>query len=376
MAEQCTVCDEMIEPSTQAWSENTCGVHYAHTACVREHQTEHACKECDPSSVKKIEEPTLEPVEGDLDEPCLEPVPPKIALPSYGIFSGIKRFTSKFARDDVETSVNPFFLVRSHYPVKLFSSKKKMMLHHLVNDHGISIGDFVESGYTFEELVGFPEIDAKGGLDVLIGMGLNHENLYTHRKELPLKALRQKYGLTTKDVIDKMGYKFSTPEDGGWSAKYLIAAGFNIDQLMSCGLKYKYEFDGLDLTMDQATQLGVKQSHLEKLKSKVVESGETHVPVTRRSDPVRCIRRVHNTDPWGQSDSYVGQGFGLTCSPPAMIKGRRKKKKKAVPPPRVTQSSDIGYVRTVPRPKKGKLVFPGDALRKQKNVITKHKHTF
>ena len=207
MAEECTVCNELIDPSTQAWSENSCEVHYAHTACVRKHETNFGCSACDPSAQKldDDENPTLELV-NDEEVPQLEPVPPKIALHSIGVFSSMRRLASKFIRDDVETSKDPFFLVKSHYPVEHFFSKKKLRLHHIVNDHGISIDDFMAGKYTFGELLGFSEINCDEGLDTLISMGLNHEKLYDYRRQFPFSELNQRYGLTAQGVIDKMNY--------------------------------------------------------------------------------------------------------------------------------------------------------------------------
>lgn len=371
MAEKCTVCNEMIEPSKQAWSENTCGVHYAHTACVRAHETEFGCSECDPSLavVPKVvddDEPTLESIDlkEEEDVPQLETVPAPISLPSAGIFSSIRRLTSKVGRDNVETSDNPFFLVKNHYPVEMLLNKKKMGLLNLVNEHGVSIEDFVTAKYTFKELLGFPEIDCVEGLGTLIGMGLNYTVLYEHRRQLPFDELRAKYGLTSQDIIDRLGYQFCVPSDGGWSAKYLIKSGFNMDQLMACGLEYSFQLDSLDLDPDQFHKLGCGLRHTKKLKALRADREETYVPVsTRRSGPVQCVnpsdrRQLRRTRGSGDEDTCIGQNFRATRSLPVI-----RTKKKSVKPP---HNADIGYVRVIPTSNPGKLVFPGEVLRKKR----------
>jgi hypothetical protein len=315
---------------------------------------------------KEVDEPTLESVDlEDEDVPQLEVVPPPISLPSTGIFSRLQRLASKVSRDNVETSDNPFFLVKNHYPVDMFLSKKKMGLPILVNEHGVSIKDFVSAKYTFKELLGFPEIDCARGLDTLIGMGLDHTVLYDHRRQLPFEELRAKYGLTSQGIIDLLGYQFCVPNDGGWPAKYLIKFGFNMDQLMTCGLEYSFQLDSLDMDSDQLRKLGCNQTHIKRLKTLVVDQEETYVPVTtRRSSPIPCAtrssRRTRRAPSGGDDNTCIGQNFRPTRSPPVI-----RTKKKSVRPPQ-GNTDDIGYVRVIPRSNPGKLVFPGEVLRKKR----------
>ncbi len=326
----------MIEPATQTWSENNCGVHYAHTLCVRKHSTNHECAVCDPSlatAKKAQEEEVVVEEEGEA---------PKIALPSTGIFSSITRLTSKLSRDDVETSTDPFFLVRSRYPADLFLKKKKMRLHHLVNEHGISIDDFARAKYTFKDLLKFPEIDRDDGFDTLIGMGLNRNNLYAYKEQLPFQELRKRYQVTSQDIIDRLGYKFAD----GWSSAYLIECGFTMDQLMASGLKYETQFADLNLKPEEARAMGVTDRHLLALKPENKEGKGTRSKGVTKHYPPSTIRF---------DDTCIGHDFEPPVTP----------KKVAVVHP--VQSEEIRPKTTKKDASGPALVFPVDKLRKKRS---------
>ena len=102
---------------------------------------------------------------------------------------------------------------------------------------------------------------------------------------------------------------------------------------MACGLEFKFQLDELGLNSNQFGKLGITRTHLDNLKTLIVEQ----VPVV---------------NPKQSKSTKVQQ------TPPVMMVKKKETK---------NHDKDVGYVRMAPRQqRKVNLVFPSEALRKKK----------
>lgn len=270
--EKCSVCNEAIIVGETAFDENTCGLHYAHTRCIRtKNEGSFECNICNaPISYPSLDELRSDAKgEDDDDDDSVHEEDVEIGLPTVSIFGGMKKMTSGWFKDKVETSTNPFFLLSQKYPVSDFISTKRMGLVELVNNNSVSLQDFLSNGYTLVDLCGFPQIASEaGGLPTLIGMGLTHSHLVEYKEQMPPSQMYEFYGLTPDVIIDELKYDFESPSRGGWLIEDYLDYHFKMDDLLEAGLTYQWEWQDLikDASSEQIKALGVKEEHIDGLK--------------------------------------------------------------------------------------------------------------
>lgn len=325
--EKCSVCNQVIIVGETAFDENTCGLHYAHTKCIRTTNTgSFECKICNaPISYPSLDELRSDArCEDDSDSFHEEDV--EIGLPTVSIFGGMKKMTSGWFKDRVETSTNPFFLLSQKYSVSDFIRTKKMGLVELVNNNSVSIQDFLKNGYTLVDLCNFPQIaDNEIGFPTLIGMGLTHAHLVEYKDQIPPKQMVEFYGVTPDLIINELKYDFEPPSRGGWLIEDYVDYRFKMEDLIEAGLTYKWEWQNLieDASADQIEALCVEECHINGLKNikkhRKPKYAEGHAPVVfvESNEPrgrSKERRRRKMDGPRERSESTSGYVIGPSTS--------------------------------------------------------------
>lgn len=172
--------------------------------------------------------------------------------------------------------------------------------------NGVTIDDFIKSGYTFNDLqetypsdLG-PHADNERYLNALYALGVDAEHF--RAKRVPMNDK-----ITPRDVIERFGLQFG-PNCGiltsnaeilatEWSLSDLARLGFTVDDLFGAGLEYIEQYDQLspDKKPQDAIKMGIKPSDIDQLPSYKEQQANTKVIYVKQRPSVKHV--VYTTEP-------------------------------------------------------------------------------
>ena len=183
--------------------------------------------------------------------------------------------------ETVETSQNPFFLLQHRVPIDTIIAHNRLGLDHFLQV-GVTVRDFLQHGYTWDDLTKFEDISSKGSRRALqaicTGLKATANDFKDYPDAFPVEAVQKQTQFKRSDLCSLFGLTF--PEAGGllechgnqnWNALDCAQLGVRITDLMDFGMGYvhQYEalFDGIsqEETLEAEKQLRVKDTHLEEL---------------------------------------------------------------------------------------------------------------
>lgn len=102
---------------------------------------------------------------------------------------------------------------------------------------GADLLDFMENGYTLDDLCAFPDCC----LGRLLEMGLTMELILNYRAALPLKDIVCQFGITATMMIDDLGMRVRMMSNHGLTPAFVWSAGFMASDLFRADLLQDYD---------------------------------------------------------------------------------------------------------------------------------------
>ena len=156
--------------------------------------------------------------------------------------------------ETVENSKNPLFLLQNGVPLPTIIKRNELGLQHFAQA-GVKLTDFLDCGYTWDDLKMFEDLSRKGTKRALqaltIGLGATANHFRDYPDAFPFEQVKADTKLQTKDLCVHFGLTF--PDDGpleclgdqNWNASDCVALGVTIDDLSDFGLYYLQQYKDL-----------------------------------------------------------------------------------------------------------------------------------
>jgi hypothetical protein len=242
-------------------------------------------------------------------------------------FARVRRnIPSVFNRNQTkETSTDPFFLLRQgpvQCPVSWLIDYKRMGLNHFLSQ-GVTIDDFLDNGYTWDDLKKFEAFGEPGkGVQALFALRTTADHFRQYPHALPVATLRQEIGLKSGDLCEYFGLHFppagplTSPKSNDWTAEDCVALGLKMEDLMEFGMQYVEQYRDLQPTAAIEAQLEPTDAHVNELElldapTPVAVAAPTPVPVAapapvrRRPPVIEPQQRVLRKDRHGLRPSAI-----------------------------------------------------------------------
>jgi hypothetical protein len=169
----------------------------------------------------------------------------------------------------------PFIWLQEHKKLQWIMNEKGYGLQKLIQS-GVSINDFLQNGYTWDDLKIYKGIQERP-IKALKALKCNAE----HFREYPIKG---KFEIDGRSLVEDFGLVFPPGGKplvcaGGenkkpWIAKELAELGFKIKDLYGAGMEYVEQYAALYPTDDDEVLLEVKDSDIDALPSIVKRTEE------------------------------------------------------------------------------------------------------
>ena len=193
-----------------------------------------------------------------------------------GVFAKLRRkIPAVFSRDQTKTTSNdPFLLLRLgpiEAPVDWMMREKNIGLQHMLS-HGVTIDDFVNNGYDWDQLKLYQDLSNKGKdrrILTLQALKVTPEHFRAYPTALPVVDME----LTGADLKNYFGLEF--PQDGpmltsptadDWRASDVIRMGLRMDDLLEMGMCYLEHYMNLEPSAEEEKALGANIVQIKALK--------------------------------------------------------------------------------------------------------------
>ena len=284
----CAICgDELdLRGRKTIFIDHPCG-HYSHARCIPDDDNDMDCAICKPESVAaqnrpKLDEPDLDGFGDWVMNPPAQPHINKATLT-------ILKTKDKLKKDPLDCS-SAYRLLELKTPIPWMIRFKKLGLGHLFVEQGITLTDFLNNGYSIDDLCTFKDIGHKGperGLQTLVTLGLTPDMLIDYANLMPVKAMKERFGMTPSVIASERigGGLYFHPEDGlrskdrkDWNLDHMVHLGFRYKDLIKCGLCKREHWDDLKPTRENMKKLGVQKEEIESLPYEVEPIEEEESP--------------------------------------------------------------------------------------------------
>jgi hypothetical protein len=277
----CKLCNKRISLGKDLYVDHKCGC-YTHTAChIGLADKRPLCPLHAPSSdaSKKINT-LIEPKDmqgGDW-----------IGRPPRGVSTIGHLWTTltELNKQDIEDIKNPLTLLKKKTPIEYMIRDKQMGLVHMY-DAGITLKNFLDCGYSIDELCVYEDIGKLGperATSALQALGLTPDMLLDYPTLLPIKTMQTKFNLDAKTIASEQtgGGLYFHPTDGlrtkttgPWSVDDIIKLGFKFSDLQEyCGLRTRDQWDSLNATNAHMKALKCTQRDIDGLVHDFIEDEE------------------------------------------------------------------------------------------------------
>ena len=188
------------------------------------------------------------------------------------IFSRVKKATVNWTNVDKEDTEDMTYLIAQgpqECPVDwLLRTKDNMSIHRIIHD-GVTLDDFINAGYCWDDLMIFPEIYNGGerSIKALAALGCDA----THFRDclsfdevkkdtgnvLWARHMVEQFGLHFPSVGDDFGMRVvqRPKDDRQWTADHLVEFGFDSMDLEGAGMEYYEQYEALCPTEEEERKL-------------------------------------------------------------------------------------------------------------------------
>ena len=264
--QKCSVCRGEVNPGASIRHECQ---HWSHTKCLTDLCGDNidfdSCPACTGSVTRK------EPVPDDGIDYVVD-YRPKSAI--SGLF---KRGVPQCVQ-----------LLNQKVPIENVIFEHDFGLQHLIRD-GVVIDDFLNNGYTIDDLLKFEDIRGDNGQEraqqALLTLGLSSDHILMHSDHaLPPQKLKETVGIGPKEICQFYGLYFDGPtldssHHKGWSADDVIQLGFSMDDLIQhAGMQDMEQYISLGPSPENEHTLGVTTEHIAFLERPLVEEQPIEEP--------------------------------------------------------------------------------------------------
>jgi len=312
MTEKCSFCGDTADPAV-AFRHRTCG-HVSHARCMNAPGVKRDLFNCarvacggtviEKSSISVgIDE---EPRPQEVRDYVLNPGPhQERSGTSTTTWVASKLGLSKEA--PLEQSQDPYVLLQNQVPIKTMIMRNKVGLQHICKA-GVTLGDFLQCGYTLRDLVEFKDISGSKGKQralqaLAIGLRANANQFRDYADAFPIEGVRHITGMDANAICEYFGLSFphalaplQCQLDAAWRAGDVLKLGLTIDNLCDFGLQTTAQYDVLTDGLSEVSReevdrrLGVTQRHRSawaKADAIILEQlNPTPIPTVIRESPV------------------------------------------------------------------------------------------
>ena len=195
-----------------------------------------------------------------------------------GVFSKLRRkVPSVFSRDQTKkTSLDPFYLLRMgplECPVDWIMREKNLGLQHMLSQ-GVTIDDFVNNGYDWDQLKLFKDLSVPGKgkerrILTLQALKVTPEHFRTFPTALPVQAME----LTGQDLKNYFDLQFpqdgpmlTSPASDDWRAADVVRMGLKMGDLVDMGMCYLEHYMNLEPNEQEERALDANITQIQTLK--------------------------------------------------------------------------------------------------------------
>jgi transposase len=125
-------------------------------------------------------------------------------------------------------------------PLKEIVERHGYDITELINDHGITINDFLRNGYALGEMCDAfsSRMNEREGMDVLYYLGVAAE----HIRLMPMETLRSRLGYRP-EMLEILGYRFAP--SGAWTIADMIGVGLTMPLVIKAGMQTAADWERL-----------------------------------------------------------------------------------------------------------------------------------
>lgn len=178
----------------------------------------------------------------------------------------------------IEASSDPYELLAHRVPIRTMIARNKIGLQHCCKE-GVTLTDFLRSGYKLADLVEFRDVSGKEGKEralqaLALGLRASANHFRDYPNAFPVEGVRKLTSMDNNAICEYFGLSFPGPHeplqcdgDERWNAADVLKLGLNIDNLVDFGLQTGGQYAELVKGLSEATlaeterRLGVAQRH-------------------------------------------------------------------------------------------------------------------
>lgn len=268
---ECVVCKGEIRMGTDMLVDHDCGC-YSHISCHSE-DSDFECAKHVASASALANRPEM--VERDeardyIDHPLDHT---KLNTLRTAAFKAISALSG--SRRHVEDVDNPFYWLKQRTSLEwILRYKDGAGLQYMLS-HGIQIDDFLNNGYTLDDLLIYKDFhkSPNRARNALYALGVTADHLREYKNALPMEKLAASDGLfqlRPRDIAN-MGVGFHptdglrSPKTADWEIDDMIYLGFRYKDLLRCGMKWRDQWDELNPNEQDMQALGATWEDIDAL---------------------------------------------------------------------------------------------------------------
>lgn len=166
------------------------------------------------------------------------------------------------SKEDASTSKNPFFLLQYRKPVGAMMRENGLGLDHFL-EVGVTMRDFLQHGYTWQDLQAYEDIGQKGAHRCLqaisSGLKTTANDFRDYPDALPYKEVREHTRFRNGDVCRLFGLTFPGEDgflecagDANWNAQDCVDLGLTFSDLKDFGMAYTHQYLQMMMGLSEA----------------------------------------------------------------------------------------------------------------------------
>jgi hypothetical protein len=225
-----------------------------------------------------------------------EPLSPPQRSAIGSFFGEVLRIAGRVTEASIpdEESGDPYALLRAKVPLETLVAKHGFDITELINDHGVTIADFFENGYTIGEMCNAfgSRMNRAEGMNVLYYLGMTDEFITALPQLSQVETMKSRLGFTPDALVKQLGYSFK-PGPRAWTLPQMLDVGLTMPMVMEQGMRTLQEWQELKATArtnDDLRRFGVTPALEAQLKNEtalLVAPAPSNPAVKAATAPVR-----------------------------------------------------------------------------------------